>query len=85
MRTLDWIGKRAVLNHHREIPFHLLKQNVGLSAGDPEAGSLVVQGDNLLALKALLPYYAQEVKLIYIDTPYNTGVKRHQELALRDF
>jgi adenine-specific DNA-methyltransferase len=73
MPTLDWIGKRAVLNHHREIPFHLLKQNPELSAGDPAAGNLVVQGDNLLALKALLPYYAQQVKLIYIDPPYNTG------------
>ncbi|NUO53565.1 MAG: site-specific DNA-methyltransferase [Polyangiaceae bacterium] len=73
MPTLDWIGKRAVLNHHREIPFHLLKQNAGFSAGRPDAGNLVVQGDNLLALKALLPYYAQQVKLIYIDPPYNTG------------
>lgn len=73
MPTLDWIGKRAVLNHHREIPFHLLKENGGLSAGDPQSGNLVVQGDNLLALKALLPYYAQQVKLIYIDPPYNTG------------
>ena len=73
MPTLDWIGKRAVLNHHREIPFHLLKENPALSAGDPAAGNLIVQGDNLLALKALLPYYAQQVKLIYIDPPYNTG------------
>lgn len=73
MPTLDWIGKRAVLNHHREIPFHLLEQNEELSAGDPAAGNLVVQGDNLLALKALLPYYAHQVKLIYIDPPYNTG------------
>ena len=75
MPTLDWIGKRAVLNHHREIPFHLLKHNSGLSTGDPAAGNLVVQGDNLLALKALLPYYAQQVKLIYIDPPYNTGAE----------
>jgi adenine-specific DNA-methyltransferase len=73
MPTLDWIGKRAVLNHHREIPFHLLNQDAGLSAGDPDAGNIVVQGDNLIALKALLPYYAQQVKLIYIDPPYNTG------------
>jgi site-specific DNA-methyltransferase (adenine-specific)/adenine-specific DNA-methyltransferase len=71
--TLDWIGKRAVLNHHREIPFHLLSTDEQLSAGDAGAGNLVVQGDNLLALKALLPYYAQQVKLIYIDPPYNTG------------
>lgn len=73
MPTLEWIGKRAVLNHHREIPFHLLKENAALSAGDPAAENLLVQGDNLLALKALLPYYAQQVKLIYIDPPYNTG------------
>ena len=73
MPTLDWIGKRAVVNHHREIPFHLLEQKDELSAGDPSSENLVVQGDNLLALKALLPYYAQQVKLIYIDPPYNTG------------
>ena len=73
MPTLDWIGKRAVLNHHREIPFHLLQPEPALSAGDPAAGNLLVEGDNLLALKALLPYYAQRVKCIYIDPPYNTG------------
>ena len=73
MPTLDWIGKRAVLNHHREIPYRLLKCDPALSAGDPESGNLLVQGDNLLALKALLPYYAGKVKCIYIDPPYNTG------------
>jgi adenine-specific DNA-methyltransferase len=73
MPTLDWIGKRAVLNHHREIPFHLLKVDASLSVGDPNSGNLLVQGDNLLALKALLPYYAGQVKCIYIDPPYNTG------------
>ena len=73
MPTLDWIGKRAVVHHHREVPFHLLKEVPELSAGDPNAGNLLVQGDNLLALKALLPYYAGKVKCIYIDPPYNTG------------
>ena len=73
MPTLDWIGKRAVVNHHREVPFHLLKEVPELSVGDPDAGNLLVQGDNLLALKALLPYYAGKVKCIYIDPPYNTG------------
>ncbi len=73
MPTLDWIGKRAVLNHHREIPFQLLKADPELSVGDPGSGNLLVQGDNLLALKALLPYYAGQVKCIYIDPPYNTG------------
>lgn len=73
MPTLDWIGKKAVLNHHREVPFHLLKCDSNLSVGDPGSGNLLVQGDNLLALKALLPYYAGQVKCIYIDPPYNTG------------
>ena len=73
MPTLDWIGKKAVLNHHREVPYHLLKCDEELSVGDPGSGNLLVQGDNLLALKALLPYYAGQVKCIYIDPPYNTG------------
>src|SRR5688572_12915328 len=73
MPTLEWIGKSAVLNHHREVPFHLLKVDNSLSAGDAEAGNLLVEGDNLLALKALLPYYAGQIKCIYIDPPYNTG------------
>ncbi len=73
MPTLDWIGKKAVVDHHREVPFHLLRENAEYSAGDASAGNLLVQGDNLLALKALLPYYAGQVKCIYIDPPYNTG------------
>jgi site-specific DNA-methyltransferase (adenine-specific)/adenine-specific DNA-methyltransferase len=73
MPTLDWIGKKAVLNHHRQVPYRLLRCEPGLSAGDPESGNLLVQGDNLLALKALLPYYAGKVRCIYIDPPYNTG------------
>ena len=73
MPTLDWIGKAAVVNHHRKAGYHLLRCDRELSAGDPDAGNLLVQGDNLLALKALLPYYAGKVKCIYIDPPYNTG------------
>ncbi len=73
MPTLDWIGKQAVVNHHREVPYHLLKCDKSLSVGDPGSGNLLVQGDNLIALKALLPYYAGKVKCIYIDPPYNTG------------
>ncbi len=74
MPTLDWIGKQAVVNHHREVPYHLLKCDKSLSVGDPGSGNLLVQGDNLIALKALLPHYAGKVKCIYIDPPYNTGV-----------
>lgn len=73
MPTLDWIGKKAVENHHNEIPFRLLKCDKNLSVGNPKEGNLIVQGDNLHALKALLPYYAGKVKCIYIDPPYNTG------------
>lgn len=73
MPTLDWIGKKAVLNHHREVPYHLLRRDRSLSAGEPDSENLLVQGDNLIALKALLPYYAGKVKCIYIDPPYNTG------------
>jgi len=73
MPTLNWIGKEAVVNHHHQVPFHLLKDVPELAAGDPGSGNLIVQGDNLVALKALLPYYAGQVKCIYIDPPYNTG------------
>lgn len=73
MPTLDWIGKKAVVNHHHQVPYHLLKDVPDLSVGDPGTGNLIVEGDNLLALKALLPYYAGQVKCIYIDPPYNTG------------
>ena len=55
------------------VAYHLLRCDPTLSAGDPESGNLLVEGDNLLALKALLPYYAGKVKCVYIDPPYNTG------------
>ncbi|HRW99199.1 MAG TPA: site-specific DNA-methyltransferase, partial [Cyclobacteriaceae bacterium] len=73
MPTLNWIGKEAVVNHHQQVPFRLLRDVPDLSCGDPGEGNLIVQGDNLVALKALLPYYAGQVKCIYIDPPYNTG------------
>ncbi len=73
MPTLNWIGKEAVVNHHLQVPFHLLKDVPELGCGEPGSGNLIVQGDNLIALKALLPYYAGQVKCIYIDPPYNTG------------
>jgi len=73
MPVLDWIGKKAVVNHHREVPYRLVHCDGELSAGDRDDGNLLVQGDNLEALKALLPYYASKVKCIYIDPPYNTG------------
>lgn len=73
MPTLNWIGKEAVVKHHKEVPFRLLEPIPALSCGQEDSGNLIVQGDNLHALKALLPRYAGQVKCIYIDPPYNTG------------
>ena len=73
MPVLNWIGKDAVVNHHRAVPYRLVHCDGAASAGDRAAGNLLVQGDNLEALKALLPYYGGQVKCIYIDPPYNTG------------
>jgi len=73
MPTLNWIGKEAVVKHHKDVPFRLLEPVPELSCGPADAGNLIVQGDNLHALKALLPRYAGQVKCIYIDPPYNTG------------
>jgi hypothetical protein len=75
MPTLDWIGKKAVVNDHREVPYRLIHCDSKLSARDPDAGSLLVQGDSLEALRALLPYYAGKFKSIYIEPPCNTGNK----------
>lgn len=73
MPTLNWIGKEAVEKHHKDVPYRLLEPIVELSCGEEQSGNLIVQGDNLHALKALLPRYAGKVKCIYIDPPYNTG------------
>lgn len=73
MPTLNWIGKEAVVKHHKDVPFRLLEPVTDLSCGPADSGNLIVQGDNLHALKALLPRYAGQVKCIYIDPPYNTG------------
>ncbi len=73
MPTLTWTGKEAVVNHHLDVPFRLLKDHPELSCGDPDSGNIVMEGDNLEGLKALLPYYAGKVDCICIDPPYNTG------------
>ncbi|QDX31405.1 site-specific DNA-methyltransferase [Dickeya poaceiphila] len=73
MPTLNWIGKEAVIKHHKDVPFRLLEHDADLSHGQDDSGNIIVQGDNLHALKALLPRYAGQVKCIYIDPPYNTG------------
>lgn len=78
MPTLHWIGKDKVVNHHRDVPFRVLEHQYGFDAkGDKkettQSGNKVIHGDNLEALKALLPEYEGKVDCIYIDPPYNTG------------
>ena len=69
MPFLDWVNKNQAQQASREVPYHLLKQEAVY--GD-SAENLLIQGDNLLALKALIPFYAGRVKCIFIDPPYNT-------------
>lgn len=78
MPTLNWIGKDKVLNHHLEVPFHVLERQysfdeAGKHEEDNGSENMIVHGDNLLALKSLLPKYEGKIKCIYIDPPYNTG------------
>jgi adenine-specific DNA-methyltransferase len=72
MPTLEWIGKDKVVNHHQDVPFRVMEHRYTYPAsGDSE--NMIIHGDNLDALKALLPRYEGRVKCIYIDPPYNTG------------
>ncbi len=78
MPTLNWIGKDKVLNHHLEVPFHVLERQysfdeAGKHEEDNGSKNMIIHGDNLLALKSLLPKYEGKIKCIYIDPPYNTG------------
>lgn len=71
MPTLEWIGKDKVVNHHLEVPYRVLEEQYTYNAETSE--NMMIRGDNLEALKALLPRYEGRVKCIYIDPPYNTG------------
>ena len=71
MPTLNWIGKESVINHHHDVPFRTLEQKY--TFGEGTDGNKIIHGDNLEALKALLPEYEGRIKCIYIDPPYNTG------------
>jgi adenine-specific DNA-methyltransferase len=72
MPTLTWVSRDDDLKRAAAAPYRLLEPVPELGAGDPASGNMLIQGDNLDALKALLPYYAGGVKCIYIDPPYNT-------------
>ena len=74
MPVLDWIGKNKVVSHHLEVPYHVLDCQYTFGKEDEgESGNKIIHGDNLLALKSLLPEYEGRVNCIYIDPPYNTG------------
>jgi len=79
MPTLEWIGKDKVINHHLDVPYRVLERKYSYDeAGqhDEDNGSenMIIHGDNLESLKALLPRYEGRIKCIYIDPPYNTAV-----------
>lgn len=76
MPTLNWMGKDKVVNHHRDVPFRVLErvpEKGVLDSHGSDCGNMVIHGDNLEALKALLPEYEGRVDCVYIDPPYNTG------------
>ena len=79
MPTLHWIGKDKVINHHAEVPFRVLEHKYGYRGDNPadtsetHSGNKIIHGDNLEALKALLPEYEGKIDCVYIDPPYNTG------------
>lgn len=78
MPTLNWIGKEKVINHHQDVPYKILEPQYGFTNGvqqnEPNnSGNKIIHGDNLEALKSLLPEYEGKIKCIYIDPPYNTG------------
>ena len=72
MPTLHWLTRDEDLHTASRVPYRLLEEAPDLSSGEPDTGNILIQGDNLEALKALLPFYAGQVKCIYIDPPYNT-------------
>ena len=77
MPTLHWIGKDKVINHHQDVPYKVLEKQYTYKNGEESQETFsenkIIHGDNLEALKSLLPEYEGKIKCIYIDPPYNTG------------
>ncbi|MFD2552392.1 site-specific DNA-methyltransferase [Bizionia sediminis] len=77
MPTLNWIGKEKVINHHQDVPYKTLEPQYTFTNGKVSKAATsqnkIIHGDNLEALKSLLPEYEGKIKCIYIDPPYNTG------------
>lgn len=72
MPILQWLNREETLAAARKTVYRMLEEDPNYSYGDPDTRNIIIQGDNLEALKSLLPYYAGQVKCIYIDPPYNT-------------
>lgn len=72
MPILEWLNKGEATKVTKKLPYRMLKANAELSYGE-QSENMIIKGDNLEALQALLPYYKGQVKCIYIDPPYNTG------------
>ena len=76
MPTLNWIGKDKVVNHHLDVPFRTLeKKYTFASEGQNDGGNMIIHGDNMDALKALLPKYEGRVKCIYIEIIMQTMIQ----------
>mgnify|MGYP000847331985 CR=1 FL=1 len=78
MPELTWVGKEKVITHHLDVPYRVLERQYSFDRGgrhyeDNGSPNMVIYGDNLEALKALLPRYEGQIDCIYIDPPYNTG------------
>tara|TARA_R110002072_G_scaffold121230_7_gene254714 strand:+ start:2018 stop:3625 length:1608 start_codon:yes stop_codon:yes gene_type:complete len=77
MPTLNWIGKEKVINHHQDVPYKILEPKYTFVNGKESQGETsqnkIIHGDNLEALKSLLPEYEGRIDCMYIDPPYNTG------------
>ncbi len=73
MPTLRWLTRDEDVRAAEKVPYRLLEEDPALGYGDRDTGNMLIQGDNLEALKSLLPFYAGQVKCIYIDPPFNTG------------
>ena len=73
MPILNWLTRIEDIQAAARVPYRLLEETPEFSAGDPRSEQLLMQGDNLEALKALLPFFAGRVKCVYIDPPYNIG------------
>lgn len=82
MPTLNWIGKDKVINHHLEVSFRVLEHKYGFRSDNADdrsethSGNKIIHGDNLEALKSLMPEYEGKIDCVYIDPPYNTGEER---------